>query len=119
MPYVRRNDLGAIVSLHAGDAAGDHEYLPGDHVDVKAFLGLEGAMQEDFARLDADFVRVLEDLIETLIGRNLINLTDLPAEAQAKLLSRKGFRERRSPQSLQLFGDLQLDALIAEKSHNP
>jgi len=55
---------------------------------------------------------VLEDVIDTLINRNLINITDLPAEAQAKLFSRKGFRERRISHSLKLFGDADLGALI-------
>jgi hypothetical protein len=118
MPYVRRNNLGEIVSLYQADILDGLEFLPSDHADVQAFLGSDGLLHEDFARLDADFVRVLEDLIDTLIGKNLINITDLPAQAQAKLLSRKGFRERSSPRPLQLFGEMQLDALVSEKPHN-
>jgi hypothetical protein len=57
-------------------------------------------------------VRVLEDVIDTLINRNVINITDLPAEAQAKLFSRKSFRERRSSQALKLFGDGDLGPLV-------
>ena len=48
-------------------------------------------------------MRVIEDVIDTLIGKNLLNITDLPAEAQAKLFARKSFRERISKSSLQLF----------------
>jgi hypothetical protein len=59
----------------------------------------------DFARLDADFVRVLEDVIDTLIIKNIINITDLPEQAQAKLFARKTFRERVTRHSLRLFGD--------------
>ena len=63
--------------------------------------------QEDdgFARLDADFVRVLEDVIDTLIARHVINITDLPEQAQAKLFARKSFRERAGRNALDLFGD--------------
>jgi hypothetical protein len=57
----------------------------------------------DFARLDADFVRVLEDVIDTLIARNVINITDLPVEAQAKLFARKSFRDRAGRNALRLF----------------
>ena len=64
-----------------------------------------GGGSEGFARLDADFVRVLEDVIDTLVAKNLINITDLPPEAQAKLFSRKSFRERSTQHSLRLFGD--------------
>ena len=107
MPYVQRDTTGAIASLHrqANDAA--PEFLPDEHPEVQAFVG-----RDAFARLDADFVRVLEDVIDTLISKNVVNITDLPAEAQAKLFSRKGFRERRISHSLKLFGDADLGALI-------
>lgn len=59
----------------------------------------------DFLRLDADFVRVIEDVIDTLIARNLINITDLPEPAQAKLFARKSFRERAGSNALKLFDD--------------
>ena len=58
---------------------------------------------QEFARLDADFVRVLEDVIDTLIVKNVLNITDLPEQAQAKLFARKSFRERVSKSSLRLF----------------
>jgi len=108
MPYVRRNPQGEVVSLHRHAEAGTSEYLPDEHADVRAFLSggpSPGGGSEGFARLDADFVRVLEDVIDTLVAKNLINITDLPPEAQAKLFSRKSFRERRTQHSLRLFGD--------------
>lgn len=106
MPYVRRNAQGELVSLHRHAEAGTSEYLSDDHPEVLAFLGhTTSGAPEEFARLDADFVRVLEDVIDTLVAKNLINITDLPPEAQAKLFSRKSFRERRAQHSLRLFGD--------------
>jgi hypothetical protein len=116
MPYARRDADGQISSLHREPVVDASELLPEDHPDVLAFIGghatgEEGA-QERFARLDADFVRVLEDVIDALINRNLINITDLPAEAQAKLFSRKSFRERRSSRALKLFGDAEMGTLI-------
>ena len=108
MPYVRRNAQGEVASLHRHAEAGTSEYLADDHADVRAFLTggpSTGSGSEGFARLDADFVRVLEDVIDTLVAKNLINITDLPPEAQAKLFSRKSFRERRTQHSLRLFGD--------------
>lgn len=61
--------------------------------------------EDGFARLDADFVRVLEDVIDTLIARHVINITDLPDQAQAKLFARKSFRERAGRNALRLFAD--------------
>ena len=100
MPYVRRNAEGRIESLHRG-AGALSEFLPDGHADVQAFVG--NAPPADFDRLDADFVRVIEDVIDTLIVKNILNITDLPEQAQAKLFARKSFRERVSKSSLQLF----------------
>jgi len=106
MPYVRRNLSGLIDSLHRQPQGGD-EFLADDHPDVQAFVGnADGSAHggnREFDRLDADFVRVLEDVIDTLIVKNVLNITDLPEQAQAKLLARKGFRERVSKSTLQLF----------------
>jgi hypothetical protein len=101
MPYARRNAAGEIDSLHRS-ALPDSELLPDDHPDVQAFVGND--TKSDFSRLDADFVRVIEDVIDTLIVKNVINITELPEQAQAKLFARKSFRERVSKSSLRLFG---------------
>lgn len=103
MPYVSRDPQGAIASLHRVASAEASEFLPDQHADVRAFIGAEEAAQ--FAKLDADFVRVLEDVIDTLIAKNIINITDLPTEAQLKLFSRKTYREHRAAHALRLFGE--------------
>ena len=105
MPFVRRSHSGQIDSLHRHQSADAREFMADDHPDVLAFLGVAPPRREDFDRLDADFVRVIEDVIDTLIVKNVINITDLPAEAQAKLFARKSFRERVTKNSLRLFGD--------------
>jgi hypothetical protein len=105
MPFVRRNASGAIDSLHRRDEGGC-EFVPDDHPDVRAFLGAAAPMHdENFATLDADFIRVIEDVIATLISKNVINITDLPPEAQTKLFGRKGYRQRAAKDALKLFGD--------------
>jgi hypothetical protein len=48
-------------------------------------------------------VRVLEDLIDTLMAKNVIRHTDLPEAAQRKLVLRKGLRNRMQD-ALNLFG---------------
>lgn len=118
MPYARRDAAGQITSLHREPGADAAEFLPEDHAEVRAFLsgGEAGdeVASERFARLDADFVRVLEDVIDALINRNLINITDLPAEAQAKLFARKSFRERITQHSLRLFGESGMGDVIGD-----
>ena len=108
MPFVRRNAQGTIDSLHRRDE-GQFEFLPDDHADVRAFLGAGAAeapvQGERFAELDADFVRVIEDVIDALISKNVINITDLPIDAQTKLFGRKSFRDRANKDALKLFDD--------------
>jgi hypothetical protein len=104
MPHVQRNRLGDITSLHR-DAEPGTEFLPGDHPDVRGFLArLSGASNAaKFATLDGEFVRVVEDVIDALLARNLIRITDLPSEAQHKLFERKNFREGLRRNALQLY----------------
>lgn len=45
---------------------------------------------------DLKMIRVLEDLIEILIEKNLVRLTELPEAAQNKLISRKRIRSKIS-----------------------
>lgn len=100
MPYVRRDAAGLIDSVHrTGDAGA--EFLGDGDQELLSFVGVNSS--SDFGQLDAGFVRVLEDVIDTLIGKNILNITDLPEQAQAKLFARKSFRERVSKSSLQLF----------------
>ena len=80
----------------------------------------EGAESQQFASLDAGFLRVLEDLIDALIRRNVLCITDLPMEAQLKLFDRKHFREGVQSHSLDLYqqpgaqGRVESNVVIAE-----
>ncbi|MFO1264308.1 MAG: hypothetical protein U1E84_13410 [Rhodoferax sp.] len=93
MFQVTRNLDGSIQSV-SKDTQGGGEVLPSNHPDVVAFFEGGGGQTPGFDAADAEFVRVLEDLIDTLILKNVIYHTDLPAAAQKKLLARKGLRSR-------------------------
>jgi hypothetical protein len=109
MPYVHRNAEGLIESLHRhGEPA--TEFLADSHPEVQAFVG--GSAQPEFNQLDADFVRVIEDVIDTLITKHILNITDFPEQAQAKLFARKSFRERASKGSLKLFESTEFGDVI-------
>ena len=98
MPYVQRDATGWVVALFTEAGPGHEEELPLGHPDSAALTG-----SEDFARLDADLIRVIEDVVDVLIDRGLLRLTDLPPDAQRKLLARKGARARLR-QGLDLLG---------------
>ncbi len=78
------------------------ETLEEDSPEIQCFF--KDRKEPEFDASDADFVRVLEDLIDTLILKNVLHHTELPAAAQHKLLVRKGLRSRISG-SLNLFGE--------------
>jgi hypothetical protein len=111
MPYVQRDAQGAIESLHRSSSPPhDREFLPDGHPELHAFIS--GHSVPEFTQLDADFVRVIEDVIDTLIVKHVINISDLPEQAQAKLFARKSFRDRVSRGSLQLFHSTDYGAVI-------
>jgi hypothetical protein len=107
MPYAVRNAEGQITSLHRHDP-GVGDPIAADDPELQRFLGVAATDQDstdgNFSRLDADFIRVLEDLIDALIGRNLLTITELPDIAQTKLFARKSFRDRRARNALDLLG---------------
>ena len=104
MPYVQRNAMGAIESVHRQPDSHASEFVEFAAPELQAFLGL-ASEPENFARLDASFVRVVEDLMDVLIARNVITITDLPPQVQAKLFARKSFRDRMAGRAPRLFGN--------------
>jgi hypothetical protein len=100
MPYVHRDARGQIDRIHR-DAVTGAEFLPPEHPELLQMVG-GSAKGANFAHLDTGLIRVLEDLVDVLVGHNVLRITDLPAEAQQKLFARKHFRERFERNALQL-----------------
>ena len=107
MPYARRDTFGQLLSLHRQAEPDAQEYLTDDAPEVLAFVGQPGVdgSGDRYSELDAEFVRVLEDLVDTLVARNVISLTDLPLRARDKLYQRKGHRRESSLSKLNLLGE--------------
>ncbi|GAB3242549.1 hypothetical protein [Chitinimonas naiadis] len=100
MLYISRDNGGQIQSISREMRPGDEPADP-DSPEVRRFLAQP---EPAFDHLDAEFVRVIEDVIDTLIKNNVIKLTDLPAPAQRKLMARKGMRNKLQ-EALNLLGD--------------
>jgi hypothetical protein len=62
------------------------------------------AAEQLLSQSDTSIARVLEDLVDVLIGRGVIQFTDLPQAAQDKLMSRQETRAKLK-NSLQLLPD--------------
>ena len=97
MPHVLRDADGRIIGVLDRAFVGGTEELPGNDPELLAFLEqVAGPMEEQrraFMRADLEFIRVLEDLVAALMERNVISLTDLPTDAQRKVLSRSALRQ--------------------------
>ena len=119
MPYGHRTALGEIDSLHRQPLPGASEFLDNDHPEVQRFVGGNAASPDNFNQLDADFIRVIEDVIDALIMKNVIAITDLPAQAQAKLFARKSLRDRLSGKTLRLFPNTGFSQVIDDTGFGP
>ena len=97
MPFVKRDADGAIIAVF-GEATGDAtDEIGADDPGLLAFLhGGSGddAAHRDMLDSDLGMVRVLEDLINLLIDKGVIRITDLPEAAQQKLLERGSLRDK-------------------------
>lgn len=93
MLYVTRDGEGRIDALHPTPSGEGQEALSADDPEVLQFVH-ERWRQHELDRLDRDFVRVIEDVIDLLIAKEAILFTDLPAKVQEKLLRRREVRQQ-------------------------
>jgi len=103
MPFVKRDDHGAIQAVSQELAPGFSEELPGTSVELAAFLH-QMEITSSIDATDQDFVRVLEDVVELLISKGIILFTDLPESAQEKVMLRQKLRSELGAK-LDLIGD--------------
>lgn len=98
--YVRRDAQGHIASVTNSKDSAHAEACELSNPELRGYLRLPSAPPQQLHESDADLVRVIDDLIETLIQKQLISITDLPLAAQDKLLNRRRLRDALSQQSL-------------------
>lgn len=95
MAYIDRNSDGEIIAVFDVPQMDDQEYIAIDNAELINFIK-QSANDNDVKKVlsssDVAIVRVLEDLINTLIDKNIIQFTDLPLAAQAKLANREKIR---------------------------
>lgn len=97
MPFVIRDETGRVAALSEMPLEEGAEHLPPDDPEVLAFFAriaeIDTAVEGDrFVTSDLQFIRVIEDVIETLIKKGVITLADLPRPAQDKLMERRALR---------------------------
>lgn len=97
MPYVQRDSNGEIIAVWRDEPEGGSEFVPPTDPDVMGFLDAVASSPDERSEFslssDLQMVRVIEDLIDLLITKRVIVLTDLPLPVQNKLLRQRAKRE--------------------------
>ncbi|HHO46876.1 MAG TPA: hypothetical protein ENN06_00175 [Desulfobacteraceae bacterium] len=97
MLYIERNEDGTIRAIHQSPTGKAYEQKNLMDEEVLAFLGSDDELESWIHLLslsDVSIIRIIEDLVDVLVKKNVIMLTDLPREARNKLNERKQVRER-------------------------
>lgn len=91
--YVRRNNNGDIFAVSEEPLDG-FVSVPADDAELQEFLAAGAGVPADqrFRESDSSLIRVIEDLVDLLAMKGVIRFTDLPPEAQQKLMARKSMR---------------------------
>ena len=103
MLYVERDQEGRIIAIHATPRANAEEAKTVIDEEILDFLNK--TVSADSRKLllslsDMAIIRLLEDLIDLLIQKNIITFTELPVQAQERLKERKRLRESMASPNL-------------------
>ena len=103
MLYIERDKVGNIIALHVKPESNAREQKAIMDEEILEFLN-KSVDTDPWVQLlslsDMSIIRILEDLIDLLIRKNIIILTDLPEEAQSKIRERKRVRKKIGPDNL-------------------
>ena len=104
MPFVKRNDQGEITAVSQLESTGFSEEVSPQDKQLITFMADLNVAESTLGSTDQDFIRVLEDVVELLINKNVILFTDLPGSAQKKMMQRQRMRSEIS-EKLNLIGE--------------
>lgn len=95
MPYVKRDAQGAIVELTTQSDNID-EWLENSDPEIIRFVNKElrdvGEVMQELSHSDAEMIRVIEDLIDILIDKQVLRYNDLPEAVRRKIDARSNLR---------------------------
>jgi hypothetical protein len=100
MLYVERATDGKIIALHSTPNPTALEQKSLTDEEVLEFFNSTDSRQQLMAYSDIGAIRIVEDLIDLLVRKNIINLTELPEQAQQRIRERKRLRKNIASQEL-------------------
>ncbi len=93
--FVLKNSEGKITAISETQITAEWQPANIQDSNVKDFASTNKKANEKIMQLsDLDFIRVVEDLIELLIDKQVISFIEFPKAVQQKLLNRKWYREK-------------------------
>ncbi len=95
MLYIKRDANGAILAVSRSVSPEFPEAMELDNRELQSFLSsseISDLAKNWLVTSDADMVRGIEDVIEVLLKKNILQFTELPGPTQDKLLQRKRMR---------------------------
>jgi len=97
MPFVKRDSSGSVVAVGEQETADVREWVEADDPALAAYVRTlaprpPAETRQALERSDLGLIRVIEDLIDTLLAKDIIRFTDLPVAAQSRLLERRSLR---------------------------
>jgi hypothetical protein len=97
MLYIERNHKGEIIAIQRDADKPGMESKQSVDDEILEFLGHEkthDSILRILSAMDAGAIRILEDLIDLLVNKNIIMFTELPKDAQIKIQERRQIRQR-------------------------
>lgn len=90
--YVKRDERGIVAVSE--DFLDGFEEVDLQDPELQAFLTDKADLggNRRFRESDSSLIRVIEDLVDLLSAKGIMRFTDLPPEAQKKLMERKTMR---------------------------
>lgn len=96
MPYIRRDEKGKIVEIHNSPIDREMEWTETNSSELITFLKqIETTDQAKNALTssDGEMLRVVEDVIDLLMKKQIFIFTELPEAVQVKLNERRQLRK--------------------------
>ena len=94
MIYVERSEDGKIIALRNAPTNTAQEQKSLVDEEVLAFMDSSDSWKQLMALSDLATIRIVEDLVDVLVRKNVIQFTELPEHAQKRIMERKRIREK-------------------------
>lgn len=97
MPYISRNETGVIVEVSDHETDSATIWVESTDPELRGYfkkgLDLQEITQNTLNESDAEMARVVEDLIDVLLSKQVFTYTELPEIVQEKLAKRRQLRK--------------------------